>query len=598
MIQVAGSPFRTFGVPRARRHCQECHNPVVEGDGVVRRERCHSCHGEVGHIERFGETAFLHEMHVTDHKVECFECHDEIHHGDIAPKAPETIDRGSCGACHVSSHDANRLVFSGTGAVGVEDRPSRMYETNVVCSSCHTGRSDYRDPDAEHGSHGALSAVASAGPVDCIHCHGIGYDGMLEDWQSVIGGELDRLEPMEAALAEALAGGASEDTQRLHQEARQNLELIRMDGSRGVHNPLYSLDVLRAAAERLDEARALVDSESEPAAFAGLPHVSAEGCSECHLGVASQTIEVHGRPFSHSIHLARAELDCGACHSVEEHGAPAFARTECASCHHEEREDELFDAWDCSACHAQQESFLMGTLEGFEETLGGMEEKDCDSCHGEPPDLMIPKPKLCVLCHDESYEPMLAEWRAETDALAERLEQALEEAARDASSPGLARARNALRAVAADGSHGAHNLALTRLHPDGGPEQPWSRSARVAEALRRVSASRASALVRNGDTGSRMGTKDPGTCEAGYLRAMTRHMNRLHLRRRCWCVALGSSCSPRSRGHGLRSGLPGAHVAPELPQKFSGPAAALLGGRVPLLRVSRPRGRRGPGRPG
>jgi nitrate/TMAO reductase-like tetraheme cytochrome c subunit len=465
-IEVAGAPFEHAAFVERGVACRECHVPVVEGRGTVRRERCHSCHGEAGHLERFGETAFLHEKHVTDHKVECFECHDEIHHGLLPLEPPEPVQGEGCGACHVDTHDANRLLFAGTGAVGVPDRPSRMYQTRVVCSACHTGRSGLRAPrddapgDELHGvSH---EAVASAGEVDCIHCHGTGFYGMLVRWQGVVGDQLERLKPLLDEVGARLPDEPGGEARKLYAEARQDLRLVALDGSRGAHNVLYAVDVLRATAERLDAARARLEPGSEPVAVPGLPHVSEDGCSACHLGVERDALTVHDRPFSHARHFERG-LDCRDCHSLERHGAPAFPRESCAGCHHREPDDGSFDPSDCSACHKQQEAFFAGRVEGFEETLSGMEEeKDCDACHGEPPDIRIPQPKLCVLCHDETYAAKPDEWRTQTAELVQRLERALATPPPGAKPEALQRARAALAAVRADGSSGVHNFPLAR----------------------------------------------------------------------------------------------------------------------------------------
>jgi len=470
-IEVAGAPFDHADYLARGVDCRECHDPVVEGEGLVRRERCHSCHGEIGHIERIGETAFLHEMHVTEHKVECSECHDEIHHGLLPLEPPEPTAREGCGACHVSSHDATRLVYAGTGAVGVEDRPGRMYQTRVVCQACHTGRSGYRrdgDSVSPHGAHHAApsSTVARAGAVDCLHCHGIEFDGMLESWQSAVGRQLAELGPLLDDLEPRLTSpdaAESEEATRRAAAARANLELVEMDGSLGAHNISYVLDVLATAAADLEAAWALVDPENPVDATSSMPFRSEAGCTECHLGMEhAPPVEVGALAFSHERHLLAVGLDCDTCHSTIEHGSPAFPRSDCASCHHAESENEDFDPYDCSACHERQESWVAGAVDGFPEVPGVLADKDCESCHGEPPDIAPPNPKLCELCHDEEYAELPARWRATTDELVARVEAALAEArARGVDDDTLERARRALRAVAADGSGGAHNAALT-----------------------------------------------------------------------------------------------------------------------------------------
>jgi len=466
-VDVGGRDFVHADYVARGVDCKECHDPVIEGEGKVRRERCHSCHGEAGHIERIDETAFLHEMHVTDHKVECFECHDEIHHGLLPLEQPRPASKEGCGACHVDTHDAVRSVYAGTGALGVQDRPSRMYETRVVCSACHTGRTDElpglsNDPHGEgHDPH--RMPVASAGKVDCIHCHGTGYEPMLAQWQGTVGGELERLGPMLAELEERAA--ESDEAAQVLVDARKNYELIAFDGSRGAHNPNYALDVLADVAQRLDRAAAVLDPSvdaPETAAAAHLPIRSGQRCDECHLGVESLEVEIHGTAFPHDAHLRDAGLSCAACHQTDpdRHGEPTFDRASCATCHHDD-EAEAFDAYDCASCHAAQDALMTASLDGFPGHDTPMEEKTCDVCHGEPPTIWMPTSQMCELCHDEGFGEMVPQWQATVGGEIERLRPMLAQLlsanpAGDAHAA-AAHARQALEDVAADPSRGAHN---------------------------------------------------------------------------------------------------------------------------------------------
>lgn len=462
-VEVAGRAFdhRAF-VARGVR-CQECHDPVVEGRGGVRQERCHSCHGEVGHIERIGETEFLHEKHVTEHKVECFECHDEIRHGLLPLRQPEPAAGEGCGACHVNPHEANRLLYAGTGAAGAADRPSRMYVTRVVCEACHTGRS------GGASAHEGRAAVAPAGEVDCLHCHGTGYAGMLARWQEAVAGQLHRLRPLADDLRPALAGAGGQ-ARRLWQEAWRDLELVERDGSRGAHNVSYALDVLAAAAARLDEAGALLGFPPQPPAASGFPLRSRDGCTDsCHLGV--ERVEsvplAGGRVFPHGRHLLAAKRECSACHVAAAegqpgHGEPAFPRSECAACHHDPASGR--GASDCESCHAAQAAMLAGTVPGFPETPGAMASMDCGECHGEAPGILRPTADSCVVCHGEGYDQKLRDWQAAAGELIRRAQAALATApARGVAAAEEEAARAALSAVAADGSRGAHNAELTEL---------------------------------------------------------------------------------------------------------------------------------------
>ncbi|MFO0980254.1 MAG: NapC/NirT family cytochrome c [Planctomycetota bacterium] len=262
-IELAGKSFVHQDYVERGVRCTECHNPVISGNGSVGRDRCHSCHGEVGHIERIGETAFMHEKHVTEHKVECFECHDEIRHGLLPlPSSAVARDQG-CGTCHVDPHDAARQVYAGRGAIGVAESPSRMFVARVVCDACHTGRAGFAaTPHAAHvegdvaASHQGVSRVARAAEADCIHCHGPRFAGMLGEWRQGIGQQIDRLRPLLGSLGKQVAAASSGAAQKLYQEAWHDFELVDLDGSRGVHNPAYALATLRVRRARRCRKRA------------------------------------------------------------------------------------------------------------------------------------------------------------------------------------------------------------------------------------------------------------------------------------------------------------------------------------------------------
>ena len=460
-IVVDGREFEHAGYVARGVDCRECHDPVIEGDGKVRRERCHSCHGEAGHIERIGETAFLHEMHVTEHKVECFECHDQIHHGLLPLETPKAGKAEGCGSCHESSHDAASKLYAGVGAVGVDPSPSRMHQTRVTCDACHTGRSQALAQGSieHHGAHGGGS-VATAGNIDCVHCHGTGYDGMLSEWQGAVGAQLERMGPALDDLRSALREQASPTAQGLLADAERNYLLVSLDGSRGAHNVTYALDALRVAAQRIDDARRELALRATDSATSGFPLHSKDGCSACHAGTGLDASISHAeRSFPHGKHLAQG-LDCDACHSVVEHGQPAFPRSQCATCHHQE--SETFDANDCARCHAPQEAMLRGTLSQLAEPKPGtMGEMECSECHGEAPTVLRPKPQMCVLCHEAGFDELAGSWKREIEALELRVELALASSTQ-VTPETRASARMALESTRADGSGGAHNFELAK----------------------------------------------------------------------------------------------------------------------------------------
>ena len=60
--------------------CEKCHLNVIEGEGEAPQERCFTCHNQPEKLERYGDTEFVHDFHVTGHNIECARCHNEIKH--------------------------------------------------------------------------------------------------------------------------------------------------------------------------------------------------------------------------------------------------------------------------------------------------------------------------------------------------------------------------------------------------------------------------------------------------------------------------------------------------------------------------------------
>ena len=457
-IEVAGEDFVHSEFTGRGVRCQQCHTSVVKGRGEVREERCHTCHEEEGHISRIDDVPFMHEQHVTGHKVECFQCHDEIRHG-LLPHDPFESGENDCRSCHQLSHDPGMGMLAGTGAIGVEDLPSRMTETMVDCLSCHTGFS--HRPEGVEPLSGAAhhAAAAAAGEPDCIHCHGTSYAGMLGRWQSTIGGQVQRLQPLLDAAQPA------EQDPALREDflaARYNLELLSQDPSGGAHNPAYSVSVARDVAARLDRLHLGLGLESAGRASAGLPVRSPSGCADsCHLGVESlEQVPMEGGSFPHRRHLLDAGLDCAQCHQTEEqlHGQPSFPRQDCASCHHQPDED---DELDCAACHGTQLGMFAGEFPGFEPYPSPMPDLDCADCHGEAPELMRPDADGCEMCHDEDYREIFDDWRSTTQEYLDELRALLAGPEGAAATPeARARAQRALDLAAGDGSLGVHNPFL------------------------------------------------------------------------------------------------------------------------------------------
>ncbi len=94
--------------------CQNCHGDLIRGNGEVPQRTCQSCHNRQIDYEKFADHELMHQIHVTDHKVECLDCHGEIEHAfepdrilsmlpPIAALAIPTIIRSKSTCCWASA---------------------------------------------------------------------------------------------------------------------------------------------------------------------------------------------------------------------------------------------------------------------------------------------------------------------------------------------------------------------------------------------------------------------------------------------------------------------------------------------------------------
>ena len=254
--------------------CESCHSDVVKGDGAVPRQVCWVCHNKPEEIKRYGDTAFIHANHVSEHKVECSSCHVQIEHtltAGAAFEAPKTgrvlIDHkgGECKQCHEQTHGGPAELYRGTGGRGVGDMPSPMYRTQVDCIGCHRARK------RSDGTAKVVGQTFLGVQESCDHCHGTKYKGRLDEWKRVVAQKLARAE-----LAYELARAAVEKSppkgmqllriRRILDDAAHNIRLVKL--GHGVHNVNYSTALLNYAVEKCKEAGAVLPT-TRPAVGAG-----------------------------------------------------------------------------------------------------------------------------------------------------------------------------------------------------------------------------------------------------------------------------------------------------------------------------------------
>lgn len=370
--------------------CVSCHDQVTSGTGAAGEDRCYVCHNLPERLAEYENTTLLHEVHLTEHNIECQLCHRPIDHAIMSLSEKTDLD---CQSCHQGTHDAQQRMFTGTGAHGTVDDPSSMFLARVSCQSCHGLPQDM----AGH------SQVQVAGEATCLSCHGIQYANILPGWQAETERRLEQVEAVVEAASRSRRQGLEAERARadsLVALAEENVELVRVGG--GAHNVGYADAALRAALELIREAAETGGLDFVPPNVDLGPSVGENECLSCHLGIEGQAGSWEGRAFNHEPHLSRANLSCSFCHTpMEDHGKVSLASPAiCSDCHHS-------GAIACETCHEGTPGPPGGVIRtptgdfphGRHVEIGFA----CATCHGQTPGR--PGAELCTMCHDAHHQP-------------------------------------------------------------------------------------------------------------------------------------------------------------------------------------------------
>jgi hypothetical protein len=395
-ITTAGLSFNHGDVKRFDMNCMACHEGVAKGDGEVLRERCFTCHNDAARLSQFGETEFLHRTHVTEHKVECLNCHIEIVHQ--IPAREEALAT-ECQSCHsaAAGHSPVRDLYRGIGGKGVTPRPAPMYLAGIRCEACH----NVRPTDSGRASE-----------VSCMSCHGPKYLAIYRTWQV---GLAKRLEGVQAELRESRRRIGSRDgaaVQSVLTDAEANVALV--ETGRGIHNPAYARDLLEGAHRSCVDARAAVgDTKPLPVPWVQAPY--AAECLTCHFGIEYLSQPVFGREFSHGTHVVSARLRCSVCHQgMDQHGVLKIGADDCQRCHERITKRMAGVAGDeCLACHAADIGKVSEKV-NFPHDQHIAAGLDCELCHTGVSDRphkafarapgALPKfgHEFCATCHGDN----------------------------------------------------------------------------------------------------------------------------------------------------------------------------------------------------
>ncbi|MEJ2484033.1 MAG: hypothetical protein P8049_13215, partial [Gemmatimonadota bacterium] len=272
--------------------------------------RCYGCHNEPERLDEYENTTLVHRVHLSEHNIECAQCHLPIEHRLVELRETFELD---CGSCHQRTHEAQRRLYSGIGGHGAEDSPSAMFLARVSCGSCHGLARDVEGHEQ----------VQQAGEATCMSCHGIEYANILPSWQAEMEDRLTRVEQVVRQAQAAPRTGSLESraqSDSLLRLAKENIELVRV--GRGAHNIVFADELLRASLDLSQQAVAAGGLEfTMPAVNIG-PAVGEDVCLRCHLGIETQSGAWDGGPFSHGPHVEKSSLPCSVCHTpLDEHGA-------------------------------------------------------------------------------------------------------------------------------------------------------------------------------------------------------------------------------------------------------------------------------------
>lgn len=373
--------FNHSDVARYGMDCTSCHARPAGSDGAVPRERCVTCHNQPDRLAHYGETDYLHQEHVTRHKVDCTTCHLEIQHV-AKPHIVETATGTGCDTCHASQHSPQQSFYAGSGGRGVAPMPDPMFLAGVRCEGCHMAI-----PGREEGTHRASS-------IACMSCHGPRFDSIFRSWQDGLRSRTAGLRKQIDQTASALGRPVPASLD----DARTNLDLVVRAG--GVHNIGYAYALLRRAHDDLNAARRDRGLETVTAPWREPPYDSP--CLACHQAIEDQRGALFGRAFAHAPHVVGAKIDCEACHRPHAERAPGevvrFDAAGCESCHHK----DAGAASGCLSCHAGIKGRTVASPRGpFDHALhiesAGLACADCHEVRKGGPARL--KTETCATCH-------------------------------------------------------------------------------------------------------------------------------------------------------------------------------------------------------
>jgi nitrate/TMAO reductase-like tetraheme cytochrome c subunit len=222
--------------------CENCHGGLIRGNGDVPRERCQVCHSREGDLARIDDHEFVHNMHVTEHKVDCIECHLTIEHSFDKHRIEHAAS--DCASCHPNHHSEQVDMLRGQGGRLVSARTVGMASARIACPTCHQMK--------EASSTGTVLWRAST--QVCSECHSAAEVDRYQAYHEALRASLGELQASVKLAQDALAtaGPSSDQGLRLGEqltEIQHDVDFLRIGND--IHNLHYASTLAEALVTQL-----------------------------------------------------------------------------------------------------------------------------------------------------------------------------------------------------------------------------------------------------------------------------------------------------------------------------------------------------------
>jgi nitrate/TMAO reductase-like tetraheme cytochrome c subunit len=440
--------------------CESCHGDMHNGTGAAPIERCSTCHADTKVNEVFNRPDSLHQLHITQHKIECLACHMPIQHKSVA-RSEHIVPQ--CESCHQNTHVAQLDLFTGKGAIGFEAHPNPMFESGLNCQACHVYHS-------ELNGIGDFGVNNTANYNSCEVCHGEGYNRILNQWQKQMAVKMDAIEKSIRIIETHIDKPGLSEKQKSSiaekmSQAKHNFGMVKSGNV--IHNISFSDKLLFSTHEDLKTVAGYLGVSKDIQDFNVLHNdMIPSDCNNCHYGIEDVETSVFNLSFKHKQHVVEAKMKCAECHSNRaKHGEMVMNKNECLSCHHEDKKKK------CETCHTTQNELRSGTIDlGTDLSADYMHGNKitCRKCHETENGTIQRTNRLaCVKCHSAVYPQFIEEWKIDTKRDIKRLNDIIAEKSkmtmRASQEKELNTIRSGLEKLEKEGSFSVHNPKLVRV---------------------------------------------------------------------------------------------------------------------------------------